>query len=213
MSETLAVVVLLVVGYLVGSFPSGVVYGKLGRGVDVRWVGSGNPGATNTLRALGWKFALAVGLTDILKGVLPVVLARLTVGLPLAEVAAAFGAIAGHNWSLALGFRGGRGVATSIGTFLVIAPLPALVAVLAFVLVVWRTRYVSLGSILAAVVALLAFLAGVLLGWRPPGEYYVYTIAGALLLIIRHADNIQRLRAGVEPRLGEPLGRPRVPAP
>ncbi|MCS6801580.1 MAG: glycerol-3-phosphate 1-O-acyltransferase PlsY [Chloroflexota bacterium] len=212
MNESLAVVLTVVLSYLAGSFPSGIVYGRLFRGVDVRYVGSGKTGATNVLRSLGPRLAVAVGVTDILKGMVPVVLALWLVGTPLGAVAAGFGAIAGHNWSIFLGFSGGRGVATSVGAFLPMAPLPAIIAVAAFVLVVVRTRYVSLGSVTAAVTALLAFLVTGLLGARYPSEYYVFTVAGALLLVIRHADNLARLRAGTERKLGEPASTVRTRA-
>lgn len=210
MTVSLAVVLTLALSYLAGSFPSGIVYGRLFRGVDVRSAGSGKTGATNVLRTLGPRFAIAVGVTDILKGLLPVLLALWLVGTPLAAVAAGFGAIAGHNWSLFLGFSGGRGVATSVGAFLPLAPVPALAAIAAFVGVVAATRYVSLGSVVAALTALATFLLTGLLGTPYPGEYYVFTAAGAVLLVIRHADNLARLRAGTERKLGDPAGPART---
>ena len=212
MNESLAVVLALIVGYLAGSFPSGIVYGRLMRGVDVRQVGSGKTGATNVLRSLGLRFAIAVGATDVLKGLLPVVLALWLVGTPLAAVAAGFGAVAGHNWSIFLGFFGGRGVATSVGAFLPMAPIPTAVAIAAFVVVVAKTRYVSLGSVVAALTALAAFLLTGLLGARYPSEYYVFAVAGAFLIVIRHADNLARLRAGTERKLGDPANATRTPA-
>ncbi|GIW05915.1 MAG: glycerol-3-phosphate acyltransferase 2 [Dehalococcoidia bacterium] len=212
MNESLAVVLMVAVGYLAGSFPSGIVYGRLFRGVDVRQMGSGKTGATNVLRSLGPRFAIAVGVTDVLKGLLPVLLALTLVGTPLAAVAAGFGAIAGHNWSIFLGFSGGRGVATSVGAFLPMAPIPTVIAVAAFIGVVASTRYVSLGSVVAALTALVTFLVTALFGVRYPSEYYVFTIAGALLIVVRHADNLARLRAGTERKLGEPAETARTSA-
>lgn len=212
MNEAIAVVLLLVAGYVVGSFPSSVVYGRVFRGVDVRSTGSGKTGATNVLRTLGWKFAVAVGITDILKGLLPVLVARLLLGTPLAEVAAGLGAVAGHNWSLFLGFEGGRGVATSVGAFVLLAPLATVIAIAAFLATIALTRYVSLGSIVAAITALAALVLFGLLGAGYPGEYYVFTFAAATLLIVRHGDNISRLRAGTERKFGERVQQARPAA-
>lgn len=208
MNDYLAIVMTLVASYLIGSFPPGVVYGKLFRGVDVRQGGSGRTGATNVLRTLGWKFAAAVFVTDLLKGVLPVLAARLIIGTPLAEVAAGFGTIAGHNWPVYIGFQGGRGVATSFGAFLAMAPVASLIGITVFFAVVLATRYISLGSILATISAAVVFIVMGMLGSRAPGEYYVFAIAGTALLVIRHADNIERLRAGTERKFGERGDRP-----
>ena len=192
-------------GYLIGAIPSGVIVGRL-RGVDPRHGGSGRTGATNALRTLGGRLAAVVALADLLKGVAAVLLGGLVAsvvggsdawGGALAGVAA----VAGHVRSVFIGFAGGRGVATGAGAVLVLAPLAVLVAVPVMAVVVWRSRYVSLGSIVAAqtvaavTVALLAFGVGGVAG----------TVAAVLIgaiVVAAHADNIARLRAGTERRLG-----------
>lgn len=198
----LASLLILALAYLIGSFPSGAIVGKV-RGVDVRKHGSGRPGATNVLRTLGWKAALPVLLLDFLKGLLPVMLTQIIIGTPLTAVAAATGAIVGHNWSVFSGFTGGRGVATSFGAFIPLSPLAALVGLVTFVVIVATTRYVSLGSIVAAPLAFIALVVQTVMYGNVPAELLIFTAAAALLLVVRHSDNIDRLRKGTESKLGQ----------
>jgi glycerol-3-phosphate acyltransferase PlsY len=194
--------VALGVAYLVGSIPSAYLAGRMARGVDLREHGSGNLGATNVLRVLGWKVALPVFLFDILKGALPVLLLpRWTVTADPEEWAIACGvaAIAGHVRPIfLLGKGGGKGVATAAGVFLALAPWATLAALVVFIAVLLLWGYVSLGSLSAAVVLPLAVL--LLDGWRSP----VLLVASLVAAFVfwTHRANIGRLRRGEEHRFG-----------
>lgn len=197
--------VAVVIGsYLIGSIPSGLVIGKL-KGVDVREYGSGNIGTTNVLRTLGARYGAIVLIADVLKGVIAVLLARYIIETPTGEMAAGFAAVAGHDWSLFLKFKGGRGVATSLGALLPLAmpgPLSGVIGLAVFVLVTLASRYVSLASIvgsLSAVVAMAVFLGLD----RVPWQYLVYIVVVVALIIYQHRDNIGRLLSGTESKLGQ----------
>jgi acyl phosphate:glycerol-3-phosphate acyltransferase len=197
---TLLLDLALIVGsYLCGSIPMGVVVARLTGGVDPRTVGSGRTGGTNALRALGRRRAAVVVVGDVLKGALPVLLARYTVGGPFIESLCAIAAVAGAIWSVFVGFRSGRGVGTGVGTMLVIQPVAVLIALPVFVVAILITRYVSLGSLLGsaaiaiAMVVLWAFANGPI-----SGVYMLYAVAGAILVWLAHADNIDRLMHGTE---------------
>jgi len=190
-------VLVLVLAYLFGSIPAGVLVART-YGVDIRKVGSGNIGATNVLRTLGWGPALVVAFFDVFKGGIAVLLAR-ALGLEgwlLGGVAVA--AVLGHNYSLFLGFRGGKGVATSFGTLLFLDPILALWTFPIGVSVMLLTRYVSAGSMTGGVAALVLCLA---LG-RPLWEV-VTVFLMAFLVFFTHRDNLKRLQEGTERRLGE----------
>ena len=191
---------LVVVAYLAGSIPMGVLVAKASGGPDPRTIGSGRTGGTNALRALGRKLALVVVLGDLLKGALPVLLARvITNGDPTVEVACGLAAVVGASRSIFLRFGGGRGVGTGVGTMLVILPAAVLLATPVFVIVILVTRYVSLGSLLSS--AALALIVGV--WWLAangsvPLAYLVYAVAGGAMVWLAHADNIDRLIHGRE---------------
>lgn len=193
-------------GYVLGAIPFGLLIGRVTRGIDLREFGSHRTGATNALRTLGLPAAAAVFLLDVGKGVAAVLLARvLFAGDPLVEWAAAvagFAAIVGHNWSVFIGFTGGRGVATSAGGLGAMSPWTILVLAPIVIGVIWRTRYVSLGSIigglLAPVVTALLWLVG-----AASVPAIAYALASGLLVTAAHADNIARLRAGTERRIGQ----------
>lgn len=190
--------------YLIGSIPSGLVVGKL-KGIDVREYGSGNIGTTNVLRTLGAKYGAIVLIADVLKGVIAVLLARYIIETPMGEMGAGFAAVAGHDWSVFLKFKGGRGVATSLGSLLPMAmpaPLTGVVGIVIFTCVALLSRYVSLGSISGSTAAVVAM--AVLLGLdRVPWEYLVYIVVVVTLIIYQHRDNISRLLAGTESKLGQ----------
>ena len=194
--------------YLIGSIPWGLVVGRL-KGIDIREYGSGNIGSTNILRTLGTKFGAIVLIADVLKGVIAVLLARYIIETPTGEMAAGFAAIAGHDWSLFLKFKGGRGVATSLGALLPMAmpaPLAAVSGPVVFLLIVALTRYVSLGSLLgsvSAVATMAVFMALDRVSW----EYLVYIVVAVTLIIFQHRDNIKRLASGMEGKLGQKGGR------
>lgn len=188
-------------GALFGSIPFGVVVTRAFGSADPRLTGSGNIGATNVLRTSGWKLGLFTLAGDIFKGAVAVLLVSALlpaqqVLLPPAALAG-LGAVIGHMYSPFTGFRGGKGVATGLGVFVLLMPGPTGWAALAFAAVVALTRYVSLGSILAASTVPLAGLA---LGY--PAKTTALSALIALLIIWRHEGNIRRLLRGEENRLG-----------
>lgn len=196
---------LLLVAYLLGSVPWSYLVVLLLRRRDLREVGSGNVGATNVLRAAGKGPATLALLLDVGKGVAAVQLARAAGAPPGVVGAAALAVVVGHVFPVFLRFRGGKGVATTAGALGSLAPLPALLSAVLFALVVAWRRYVSLGSILGVgAFPVFLHLCG-LLGWTPaPSLALLATAAAAAaLVVLRHAGNLRRLRAGVEPRLGE----------
>jgi len=191
---------LMLIAYFAGSIPVGAIVARRVGGLDLRSVGSGRTGGTNALRALGRKWALLVVAGDLLKGALPILVARfVTNGDPAVEVACGLAAVVGSARSVFIGFRGGRGVGTGVGTMLVIEPVAVLLAAPVFVAVILVTRYVSLGSILGSAALFPAMLIIFLVanGAIPPA-YLVYAAVGPLLIWFTHADNINRLIHGTE---------------
>lgn len=197
----------VLVGYLVGGIPVGL-YVARARGIpDIRKLGSGNIGATNVLRVLGTKAGLAVWVIDCLKGAGPILLARLALGVEgwwLGGVGVA--AALGHCYSPYLRFSGGRGVSTGLGMLMGLFWPVGLMGLAVFVLVVARTRYISVGSMTAAASSPLWVLV-----WGPylgpyTAAYAVAAAVGALVIIMRHRPNIQRLRAGTEHKIGSHKG-------
>jgi glycerol-3-phosphate acyltransferase PlsY len=191
--------VLIALAYLCGSIPMGVVVARLTGGVDPRTIGSGRTGGTNALRALGRRRAAVVVVGDVLKGAVPVLIARYAVGGALIESLCAIAAVAGAIWSVFVGFRSGRGVGTGVGTMLVIQPLAVLIALPVFVIAILVTRYVSLGSLLAsASIAVAMFVMWAIANGPISGAYLLYAVIGAGLVWLAHADNIERLIHGTE---------------
>ena len=189
---------LVLAGYVLGSISFAVLLVRKRTGKDIRQEGSGNAGATNVLRAHGKGLAIAVALADIGKGAAAVLLARLFTADPRVAAAAGLAAIVGHVFPLFYGFRGGKGVATAVGAFLALVPLPTLVCVAVFVAVVAVTRYVSLGSVVA--MCLLPAVAGAL--FHAPRPVVVAAAGAALLILAKHFENLKRLVRGEERRLG-----------
>lgn len=184
-------IVYVILAYLIGSIPSGLIIGKGLFGTDVRQFGSKNIGATNTYRVLGLKAALPVFICDALKGAIGVFL--LTSYGPAFAILGGILAMVGHNWSIFLGFKGGRGVATGLGVLIALSPLVALICFVIWGIIVYPTKLVSLGSIIAAAaVPLLMFLTGQ--SWW----YVGFGALAALFVILRHRDNIIRLLSGKE---------------
>jgi len=191
--------ILMLVAYLAGSVPVGVLVARAAGGTDPRTIGSGRTGGTNALRALGRKWAAVVVAGDLLKGILPVLLARFASGGdPLVEALCGGCAVAGAIWSVFAGFRSGRGVGTGVGTMLVIQPLAVLLATPVFVGVILLTRYVSLGSLLGSAAMLPAMLLFLLVAPGTPLSYVLYAAVGAGFIWLAHSDNIDRLIHGTE---------------
>lgn len=197
----LSLVVAVLVGYLIGAFPSGVVIGRLA-GRDPRESGSGRTGTTNALRSLGMRWAAAVAMLDLAKGAVAVLAANAIGPEPWAGALAGVAAVIGHVWSAFIGFRGGRGVATGGGAMLLLSPLAVLAAVVELVAIVAATRLVSLGSISASITVVLVTGALYALGWIGL-EAVVAAALIATVVVVAHADNIGRLLAGTERRLGD----------
>jgi glycerol-3-phosphate acyltransferase PlsY len=199
----LAGIALIIASFLIGAIPWGYVAGKASRGIDLRTVGSGGTGATNVLRTLGTRASALVALLDILKGLLPVIFAR-SAGFDAAWVAtAAVATVAGHCWSPFIGFKGGKGVATGAGAAIALFP-EVLLVVPVMALVVWTTKYVSLGSLMAAALGALlamAYAAAGQLDWT--AAVAILVISG--IIIVRHEGNIRRLVDGSERRIGETI--------
>jgi acyl phosphate:glycerol-3-phosphate acyltransferase len=198
----LAVRILFAAGaYLLGSFPTGYLFFRRSERRDIRGFGSGATGATNVLRLKGWRLALPVALIDMAKGFLPAVLAARFFPGPAFPALCASLAVIGHCFPLYIGFQGGKGVATAAGAMLALAPLQAAGALWVFVMAVGLTRYVSLGSILAAVSfpILLALT-------RAHERFVLATLPIVIVILIRHSANIGRLVRGTENRLGRKAG-------
>ena len=205
------ILISLLTGYLLGSIPFGFIVGKA-LGVDIRKQGSGNIGATNVLRTLGKKWGVLVFTLDALKGLAAVLVVQRVFGIDLAPpgvchlnqaqagILAGVGCILGHNFPVWIGFKGGKGIATSAGVLMGLAPLATLIALTAWVSFFYLTRYVSLASIIAA--ALLPTVAGIL-QWSSRGSLdavFWFAAVAAVLAIWRHRPNIKRLIAGTEHR-------------
>ncbi len=190
---------LVLFAYLAGSIPMGVLAARFSGGPDPRTIGSGRTGGTNALRALGRRWAALVVIGDLLKGAVPVLLARVvTGGDPLTEVLCGVAAVSGAIWSVFVGFRSGRGVGTGVGTMLVIQPVAVLLATPVFVGVILLTRYVSLGSLLGSAAMFPAMLLVLMVVPDTPLPYVLYSAVGAALIWLAHADNIDRLLHGTE---------------
>ena len=198
--------IILPISYVVGSIPWGFLITLAVKGVDIRQYGSGKTGTSNVLRSAGGPFAVLALILDLSKGLLAVFLARSVSDSATVEVAAGLIALAGHNWSVFLGFKGGRGIATGLGGLLVMAPIAGGIALACFTPVTLFSRYLSLGSITSVIVAFLALLALVLLD-QSSATYLSYTGIGGGIIIWQHRDNIKRLIQGKERRLGQPADR------
>jgi len=191
---------LLALSYLLGATPTSYWVGKAFHGIDLRQHGSGNLGATNAFRVLGWKWAVPVIVVDILKGFVPVQFFPAWVGGSFAWTLAFGGAaVVGHMFSVWVGFRGGKGVATSAGVFLALAPQAVLGALVVWLALTFGTRIVAVGS-LGAAVTLPVLVA--LLPHRGGRGLVGFTIAIALVVIWAHRSNVRRLVRGEENRFG-----------
>jgi glycerol-3-phosphate acyltransferase PlsY len=209
MQETPILYVLGLLGsYLVGSIPFAYLVARWAGGIDITQYGSGNVGATNVARAMGWRYGSVVFLMDMLKGLVPVYLASKYFGVtvPPLAILCGLGAILGHVFPVYLRFQGGKAAATSFGVFIWLAPKALLIAFATWGITVFITRYVSLGSILGAVSFCVVMVS---LYDEPFGEglyLTMFSLLVASLVIIRHKENINRLLAGTERKMGENRG-------
>ncbi len=186
---------ILLFAYLLGSLPTGFVLGSLS-GVDIRQGGSGNIGASNVVRLLGWKSGLLTLFIDVAKGLIPVLMSVQLNFDPVVQALTALVVFLGHLYPVFLKFRGGKGVATALGIFIALSPWVALALISAFCLVALVTRWISFASLTAAV------LAPILL-WVLSYETHVLVVSilMAALIILRHRENINRMLAGSEAKL------------
>ena len=203
----LSLIVIIVLCYLIGSVPNSIIAGKLLKGIDIREHGSGNAGATNVFRVLGWKAGVAVGLLDLVKGIVTtvyvsqVVFGDMPVSRDLVQVIAGISAVTGHIWTVFAGFKGGKGAGTAAGMFLGLAPGTALISLLVFAAGFLSTRIVSVGSLSAALA--LAVIMVVRKYWflHPIGmPLLILSLLISLLIFFTHRSNIVRLIHGTENR-------------
>lgn len=191
-------VVSLILGYFLGCFQTAYIVGKKKQNIDIRQHGSGNSGTTNAIRVLGWKLGVLTFVGDILKAVIAVVLANVLFHDPIYGFYAGFGAIIGHNWPVFLKFKGGKGIASTIGLMLVVDWRIGLIMIGILAVTILLTRFVSLGSILMALAIPVAALM------LHKGDWEFFAI-GCLLMasaVFRHKSNISRLISGTENKLG-----------
>ncbi len=185
---------LVLAAYLIGAIPTGVILTRLTGGEDIRNAGSGNIGATNVYRVAGRKLGVITLIGDCLKGAVPTLLAQQTFNLPATGVAlVALAAFIGHCYPVYLGFKGGKGVATALGIFLVLSPLSVLCILLVFVLILWKWRYISLASISSA-----ASIPPLVFIFERSMPLFFATLVIAGIVIWRHKGNIELLRRGTE---------------
>jgi glycerol-3-phosphate acyltransferase PlsY len=207
-------ILVIALGYLIGSIPFGVLIGRRFAKIDVRNYGSGKMGTTNVLRTVGKKAALLVAAADLLKGIIPVILAGLILktdfmivgniglGTIFGQVGAALAAIIGHTFPIFLRFRGGRGVATFFGGLIALCPIAGIFGAEILVISVGFTRFVSFGSIVGAI-GTYAVLIPLTLFNGFPLIVLLYSLIGAVIILVMHRDNIMRLLRGKERKLGE----------
>jgi len=193
------ILLVALIAYVIGNFSTSYILGKLIKRTDIRTKGSGNAGATNALRVFGKKFAIITFIFDALKGVIAVIIGEMILGDTGGLIAGLF-AVIGHDFPIVLKFKGGKGIATTIGAATFIHPIPALIAIIIGIIIIIKTKYVSLGSVSA--ISLVPFIGLIII--RPFNlEYILFLTALALLAIIRHKSNIKRLLNGCESKIGQ----------
>ena len=197
--QSYPVAIFILAGYLIGSIPFGYLAGRL-RGIDIREHGSGNIGATNVLRTLGKPVGISVLVLDVLKGLIPVLIAKQLSDNSFVHILTAFSTIMGHNYTLWLRFKGGKGIATSAGALLPLIVVPLGIAAIIWVVLFFTTRYVSVASMGAALTIpiVTAVIQGVQGNWNP--VLLIFTILMAAMAIWKHRGNIRKLCNGTENR-------------
>ncbi|MBS4023023.1 MAG: glycerol-3-phosphate 1-O-acyltransferase PlsY [Dethiobacter sp.] len=192
------VIIALLAAYLIGSVSFGYMAGRLLKGVDIRQYGSGNTGSTNVQRTLGTGPGLLVFALDVAKGFSAIYIADMLTEMPLVVMLAGVAVVAGHNWPLFFGFKGGRGVATTVGVLAGLTPDVMLIVFIAAIAVIALTRYVSLGSITGAVL-----VPTLMVAFQKPPAFIFFGFVLAVLTVWRHKQNIGRLMSGTENKLGK----------
>ena len=188
-------------GYLIGSIPTGLIVGRVARGIDIRKYGSGKTGFTNVLRTVGVRWGAVALIGDLAKGVVPVLIARFVSDEPWIQALTGLAAAIGHDWPVFAGFEGGRGVATSFGAALVMNPIAAGILVPFGIGLVAVTRIVSVMSVGMAPVLAIEYLIISATG-QQPWAYAAYAVVAAAIVLVLHRENIERLLNGTEPRIG-----------
>ena len=203
-------ILIVVIGYLLGAIPSGVIVGKVARGIDVRKYGSGSMGSTNVLRTVGKKAGLIVLLADVFKGAVAVALAwpifhwfNAAPGMvEWGRMASGVAAVIGHSWPVYVGFKGGRSINVAVGAIMMMSWYTGLILVPVFFTLIVVTRYVSLSSMLTALVLIIATIPFVIWG-NEPFAYLVFALVAVPIVIFRHRGNIKRLISKTEPKIGQ----------
>lgn len=185
------------VGYLLGSIPTGLWIGKWRGGEDIRATGSGRTGATNTFRALGIRWSVTVLVLDALKGGIPILIVMLVWDSPTGEVVGGLAAVIGHQFPLYAGFRGGRGAATALGGMIAIMPMGALFALGTAIPILLKIRVMSLATLTGATSAAIGISLLAAFG-QAPDAYIAYAVGTWVLVLVGHKDNVERIAAGTE---------------
>lgn len=188
----------LLIGYLFGCFQTAYIVGKLVEKIDIRDYGSGNSGTTNAIRVLGWKLGIVTFVVDVVKAVLAISVTNIIFDSPTAGLYAGLGVIIGHVWPVFLGFKGGKGIASTLGAMLAIDPVIGLIVLVLASVVILISKYVSLGSITMVIIIPISML----IFHRGASEYLIIGSLVTAITIFKHRSNIKRLLSGTENKLG-----------
>ncbi len=209
-----SLIVIIVLSYLAGSIPTSIIMSKLTRGIDIREFGSGNAGATNAFRVLGWKIGLIVIIVDVGKGVLATLLISklridpIPISHNLMQIIAGLSAVLGHIWTIFAGFKGGKGVGTAAGMLFSLYPIAGLVCLLIFAIVLLTFRYVSVASMIAAVsLPIVISILNKFYNYSISTELYYFSLLMAVLIIFTQRSNIKRLINGNENKMRSLFGK------
>jgi glycerol-3-phosphate acyltransferase PlsY len=201
----LSLILIILLSYLAGSIPTSIIMSKLTRGIDIRDYGSGNAGATNVIRVLGWKIGIVVIIVDVGKGVLATLLiSKLRVDpVPLSDnliqIIAGLSAVLGHIWTIFAGFKGGKGVGTAAGMLFSLYPIAGIICLVIFAVVLLTGRYVSIASMTAAVsLPIVILILNYFFNYSISKELFYFAIFMALLIVFTHRSNVRRLMKGEE---------------
>lgn len=199
--------IMILASYLLGSIPTSIIASKIIKGIDIREHGSGNAGATNVFRVMGWKMGLSVLIIDMAKGYIPTILfyklGMKGVDWPIInlQILAGLSAIFGHIWTVFAGFKGGKGVGTGAGMLIGLTPFAVIIGIIAFIIVVSISRFVSLGSIIASVFVPMTVLIQYQSQETFPIQLFIFSLFVPVLIIYTHRKNIQRLLKGEESKI------------